>query len=101
MFCILCKNPAGLARAMYILAAFHVKFQAFSENLESQNDTYVVVDEETKEGHLELAEMTMTQHLDMQISSSVCPHCKRIREADDRGKTVEDQVKSCGHLTFG
>ncbi|RLF84619.1 hypothetical protein DRN34_05450 [Thermococci archaeon] len=85
MFIIRCIDAVGLKKALFILSLYAVRFEARS-NGEDINTTYLVVDEERREGDLRLAEMTC-QGTFAQVTLPACPVC-------------EDKEDICGHLVF-
>jgi len=87
MFTILAGSPLDMLDAMFILSHYQVKFQAFSD-AENPLSTEIVVDEEIREGDLNLAEMAF--QMNYRQVGYICPFC--VRE--------DPEAKTCGHLTF-
>jgi hypothetical protein len=85
MFIVLYRD-SSINRALFILSAYDVKFEA--KTIDGDASTaYIVVDEERIAGDLRMAEIAFQMEFH-QVCMKACPECQ------DKGEEV------CGHLVF-
>lgn len=92
MFIIKPKTKSDMAEALLILSYYRVKIKVTSDG-ETQKSMYLIVDEETLEGQLQMAEMAFQFNFH-QANERLCEEC-RI-EVSKKGVGLS----TCGHLTF-
>lgn len=92
MFIIKPKTQKDTAEALLLLSYYHVKLEVRSGG-ETQKSVYFIVDEETLDGQLQLAEMAFQFNFH-QANERLCEECKE--EVSKKGIGYS----TCGHLTF-
>ena len=92
MFIIKPKTQKDTAEALLLLSYYHVKLEVRSDG-ETQKSVYLIVDEETLDGQLQLAEMAFQFNFH-QANERLCEKCKE--EVSEKGIGYA----TCGHLTF-
>jgi len=84
MFIVQCSNGKSLQQALFILSCYDVVFYTESDG-ENADSTYIVVDDEGRDGDMRLAEMAFQMSFN-QAKCQVCPAC--------------EDATQCGHLMF-
>ena len=74
MFVIRVIDAIGLKKAVFVLSLFKVKFEAESDG-EDVNTTIIVVNEELREGDMDLAMDAFMDEFE-EVKTLVCPVCK-------------------------
>ena len=92
MFIVKPETEESIAYAVFMLSFFHVKFHTQSDG-DDIKSLIIIVDEETQEGALLLAEMAFQMNFH-QANERLCEVCKDKIERTGVG------FGNCGHLTF-
>jgi hypothetical protein len=92
MFLVKPRTEESIAQAVFMLSFYHVKFHTQS-NGEDIKSLIIIVDDETQEGALLLAEMAFQMNFH-QANERLCEVCKGKIEKTGVG------FGNCGHLTF-